>query len=99
MKESSTYQWILQEGLQEGRQKGREEGLVEGREEGAVFEARKLLQLLGEAAFGAADKRTLAAINKIDDLPRLEELLMRVRTASNWGELLAKSTTGNGHDK
>ena len=44
MKESSTYQAILEEGRTEGR--------VEGRTEGAVAEARKLLRLMGDDAFG-----------------------------------------------
>ena len=36
MRESVTYQAILEEGREEGRVKGREEGRVKGREEGRV---------------------------------------------------------------
>jgi predicted transposase YdaD len=78
MKESSTYQAIL------------EEGRAEGRTEGAVVEAKKLLRLLGDDAFGLPDLRTAARIERLKDLPQLEELLRRVRTAGNWQELLSQ---------
>jgi hypothetical protein len=78
MKESSTYQMILEE----------------GRGEGAVAEAKKVLRLLGDAAFGPPDARTAAAIERINDLARLEEMLMRVRTAGSWQELLGQPAAG-----
>jgi predicted transposase YdaD len=78
MKESSTYQTILEE----------------GRGEGAVAEARKLLRLLGDDAFGPPDTRTAAAIEGLDDLSRLEELVKRVRTAGDWQELLKQPPPG-----
>src|SRR5207244_4612689 len=56
MKESSTYQAIL------------EEGRTEGRTEGAVAEAKKLLRLLGDDAFGPSDARTAAALEQLSDL-------------------------------
>src|SRR5260370_13617143 len=65
MKESSTYQAIL------------EEGRNEGRSEGAVAEAKKLLRTFGEDKLGAPDARTAAAIERIDDLGRLERLCER----------------------
>ncbi len=74
MKESSTYQAILEE----------------GRAEGAVAEAKRMLRLQGEAAFGPPDSRAAAAIERLDDLPRLEEMLLRVRTAASWPELLGR---------
>ncbi len=88
MKESSTYQAILEE----GRTAGRLEGRLEGRSEGAVAEARKLLRLIGDDAFGPPDARTAMAIDRIDDLGRLEDLLKRLRTAGSWRELLGRST-------
>ena len=78
MKESSTYQAIL------------EEGRVEGRTEGAVGEARRLLRFLGEHAFGPPNTQTAALIERLDDLARLEELLLRVRTAQSWRELFPR---------
>jgi hypothetical protein len=74
MRESSTYQAILEE----------------ARAEGAVAEARKLLRLLGDDAFGPPDAGTARAIERLTDLPRLEELLRQVRTAASWQELLGQ---------
>jgi predicted transposase YdaD len=82
MKESSTYQMIL------------EEGRIEGELRGAVAEARKVLRLQGDDAFGAPDTRTAAAIERLDDLARLEELLKRVRTAGSWKELFGQPASG-----
>jgi predicted transposase YdaD len=79
MKESSTYQAIL------------EEGRVEGELRGAVAEAKKVLLFLGQDAFGPPDARSAARIERLKDLAQLEELLRRVRTAASWQELLGQS--------
>jgi predicted transposase YdaD len=79
MKESSTYQAIVQE--------GRQEGLVAG----AVQEARKLLLRLGSKQLGRPSARTQAALAKIDDLDRLEALIERLETVESWQGLLAKA--------
>lgn len=81
MRESSTYQAILEE--------GRTEGMVAG----AVAEAKKVLRLQGDEAFGPPDAATAAAIERLDDLARLEDLLRRVRTAGGWRELLGPATS------
>ena len=78
MRESSTYQAILQE--------GRAEGMAQG----AIAEAKKVLRILGDEAFGPPDVRTAAAIERINDLTRLEELLRRVRTAESWQDVLGR---------
>jgi predicted transposase YdaD len=78
MKESSTYQAIL------------EEGRAEGRIEGAVAEAKRTLRFLGDDAFGPPDSRAAAAIERLEDLPQLEEMLRRVRTAGGWPEVLGR---------
>ncbi|MHB1421783.1 MAG: RpnC/YadD family protein [Gemmataceae bacterium] len=80
MKESSTYQAILREGREEGRQ--------EGRSEGAVAEAKKLLRIIGKRRFGDPDAPTVAAIERIEELARLEELCNRLDAANSWQELL-----------
>jgi predicted transposase YdaD len=85
MKESTTYQAILEEGRAEGR--------TEGLNQGAVAEAKKLLRMLGDDAFGPPDARTAAVIDGLDDLARLEEMLKRVRTASSWRDLLGQSAS------
>ena len=91
MKESSTYQAILEEGRTEGLAKGLAKGLIEGRAEGAIAEAKKVLRRLGDAAFGPPDTVTVALIEHSADLTRLEEMLERVRTATNWQELLGQA--------
>lgn len=82
MRESSTYQAILEEGREEGRGQG------------AIAEAKKVLRLLGDDSFGVPDARTAAAIERISDLVQLEDLLRRVRFATNWQELLGPMLTG-----
>ena len=81
MKESSTYQAIL------------EEGRSEGQTEGAIAEAKKLLRLQGDAAFGPPDGQTATALDRLDDLAQLEDLFERIRTAKNWKDLLGHLPT------
>ena len=90
MRDSSTYQAILAEGLAEGQTKGR----TEGERLGAVAEAKKVLRLQGDAAFGVPDARTAGRIERIKDLPRLEAMLTRIRSAASWQELLGPSASG-----
>jgi predicted transposase YdaD len=80
MRESTTYQAILEEGRTAGR--------LEGQSEGALAEARRVLRLLGDAAFGPPDAGTVAQIEQFADLARLEEVLTRVRNAASWEDLL-----------
>ncbi len=86
MRESTTYQAILQEGRQEGIAVGREEGITEGR----IDEARRLLIRQGTKRFGAPDSTTLAAIEAIQDLDRFEALGDRIVDADihGWDDLL-----------
>jgi hypothetical protein len=78
MKESSTYQAILEE----------------GRAEGAVAEARKLLRLIGDHLLGPPRRRQAAAIDALQDLSRLEELCKGLRTVGSWQELLGHPPAG-----
>jgi hypothetical protein len=80
MKESSTYQMIL------------EDGRLEGETATAVAEAKKVLRILGDDAFGVADARTAERIERLDDLPRLEELLKRLHSAGSGQELFGMKT-------
>jgi predicted transposase YdaD len=75
MKESSTYQAILEE----------------GRIEGAVAEARRVLRLLGDNAFGPPDARTARAIDHLGNITQLEDLLLRLGTAGSWQDLLGQA--------
>jgi len=74
MRESTTYQAILREGLNEGLIMGRNEGLIEGR----VAEAQRLLLRQGGIRFGAPDETTRAAIEAVRDLDRLERMSDRL---------------------
>ena len=75
MKESTTYQAILQE----------------GRQEGALAEARRMLLLAAQHHLGAPDAAAQAALERIQEVERLEELMTRVAGAASWQELLAPS--------
>jgi predicted transposase YdaD len=86
MKESVTYQAIVQEGVA----KGREEGIVEGRLEGRLEEARRILLLLGEEEFGTPPGRAArASLEAIASPDQLEHLTRRTRRVRSWEELLA----------
>jgi predicted transposase YdaD len=84
MKESVTYQAILEE----GEAKGRSEGAIEG----ALTEARKILQRLGQRRFGPPDTRVRTILEGITDVERLEELSERVYQVHSWEELLSLPT-------
>jgi hypothetical protein len=91
MKESSTYQAILQEGLQEGLQKGLQKGLQQGLAEGAVQEARRLLLRLGTKLLGRPSARAQSALAKIEDLGKLEALIERLGMVESWPALLTEA--------
>jgi predicted transposase YdaD len=80
MKESSTYQAILQEGQTEGR----------------VEEARKVLLLLGDQRFGPPEASMRATIEAATDLAWLERWTARLLQATSWEELLAVERHENG---
>lgn len=77
MKESTTYQHILNE--------GRALGLVEGR----TAEAIHILLHLGRKRFGPPDHQTVAIIESIGDLVRVEHLTERLLDVASWDELLS----------
>ncbi len=78
MKESSTYQAILEEGKTEGK----------------AEEARKMLLLLGRDRFGEPSARILALLHAVTDLGRLETMAIRLLHVTAWEELLdANGTT------
>ena len=73
MRESVTYQEILEE--------GREEGQVQGE--------RRLLLLLGTSKFWTPSDTECQDIESISDLAELDRLAQRLLTASSWDELMA----------
>ncbi len=82
MKESSTYQAIL------------EEGAAQGEVRGAVAEAKKLLRIAGDGKFGPPDAATAVAVERINALERLEALFERLQSAASWQELIGSAPTG-----
>jgi predicted transposase YdaD len=78
MQQSATYQAILRE--------GRNEGLIEGRLTGE----RQLLIRQGTERFGQPDAATVAAIEAIEELNRLESLGERILEPNlhGWDDLL-----------
>jgi predicted transposase YdaD len=64
-----------------------------------LAEARQILFRLGRKRFGADDESTMAALNAIEDVQRLEELTERVYDVGSWQELLqpSRSRRRSGH--
>ncbi|MDX1932324.1 MAG: hypothetical protein SFU56_06945 [Capsulimonadales bacterium] len=80
MKESVTYQAILEEGRLEGR--------LEGRREGRLEEARRLLLLFGSQRLGPVPATIRESIERIDSPESLEALVHRLMAVESWSELL-----------
>src|SRR5262249_44801849 len=78
MKESVTYQAILEEGQIEGK----------------IKEARRIVLLLGRDQFGEPSADVQAALDAITDVNRLEELTIRSKHVSSWQELLGLNGPG-----
>jgi hypothetical protein len=55
---------------------------------GRIEEAQRILLLLGEIRFGPPDAATRAAVESLNDLPRLEALVGRLISPNSWRELL-----------
>lgn len=73
MRESSVYQMILKE----------------GREEGQLTAARRMLLRIGGKCLGQPDETLRSAIETMEDLTRLEELMDRVVECRSWAEVFA----------
>lgn len=73
MKESTTYQAILEEGEARAGLKGE----------------RRLILMQGTSRFGPPSPQVTAAIEAIDDLDRIERLALRLLEVASWEELLA----------
>jgi hypothetical protein len=76
MKESVTYQMILEEGVAKGFAKGRAETL-----QNVIFR-------LAAPRFGAPDPSVEVAVRAIHDSDRLDRIVDRVAAASSWQALL-----------
>ncbi|MFN0051218.1 MAG: hypothetical protein ACKV0T_03450 [Planctomycetales bacterium] len=92
MRESVTYQAILEEGREEGLEKGRavgrEEGRQEGHKEGRAAEARRIVLTLGTKRFGRPSVKVRKMIENIDDPDVVERLAARLLDVESWADLL-----------
>src|SRR5262249_1589190 len=86
MKESVTYQAIIEKGMAKGLAKGLAKGELE--------EARKILLLLGRSHLGEPSSEAIAAVNAVTDVQKLEELTVRLLRATSWHELLGLNGPG-----
>ena len=80
MKESVTYQAIVEEGFEKGRIRGKTEGKLEGK--------REILIRTGKKQFGAPEPNVLAVIEGIKDAALLDQLCERVLDVDNWQDLI-----------
>lgn len=73
MKDSVTYQAIVEEGVEKGR----------------LEEARQMLLDLGAERLGAPSEEVNAAIRRIADLERLRQLARKLLRVATWEDLVA----------
>jgi hypothetical protein len=99
MKESTTYQWIIEQGVKEGKKEGMKEGMKEGvkegmkegMKEGALQEARNMILTFGDGHLGKPSAAVKKSIHEIDDLDRLHRISKRLLKVETWQELLETS--------
>jgi predicted transposase YdaD len=80
MRESTTYQAILEEGMELGEEKGKIEGKIEGE--------LAALEIVGLNRFGEPSSTVREALGRITSPQRLEELLKRAFQVESWDDLL-----------
>ena len=92
MRNSSTYQLILEEGREAGLTEGREAGLTEGREAGLTEgreQSRQMLIQLANRRLGPPKEEHKAALASISDITVLMSLADKIEAVESWDELLA----------
>ncbi|MFN7803305.1 MAG: hypothetical protein ACK5TO_04790 [Planctomycetaceae bacterium] len=90
MKESVTYQAILEEGREQGLREGRRKGRKIGREEGRAEASRRILLVQGTKRFGTPSLKVRRKMTQISDVRVIETLVLRILDAKSWAELLAE---------
>ena len=81
MEDSTTYMWILEQGV--------EKGLAKGKVAGALENARGQLLRQGAKKFGVATPAVAAQVNGLADLEELARLSDRLLDVASWDELFA----------
>lgn len=82
MKDSATYQKIYGDGKTDGRLEGRGD------------EARRLIERLGARKLGPIPAAVKSALQAINSVEQLEDLVERVTEISAWSDLLGTSING-----
>lgn len=82
MKESSTYQLILEEGEKKGR--------MEGRMEGQLEQAQKSILLIGTKRLGQPSEEVRSAIHAISSQEVLDMMVSRLLEVESWDEILQR---------
>lgn len=82
MRDSLTYQAVLEDGRAEGR--------AEGELVGRLEEARRLLRQLGERRFGQPTPAVITVLDGLVDLERVERATLRLLDAASWEDALAE---------
>lgn len=88
MRDSVTYQAILEEGMEKGLERGREEGL----ELGQIQLAHKTLLRQGARRFQEPSEEVRQRIEAIANLEQLQTLLDRVIEVPSWEELFTDTS-------
>jgi len=91
VRESTTYQAILQEGRQEGREEGWRDGWRAGWREGRREDRVEVILRLGSQRFGGPDARTRESIEQVASLEQLTRWTDRLLTVESWEELIGRA--------
>lgn len=88
MKESVTYQAILEEGAAIGEARGEAKGEAKGKAIGEVQGERNALLQMGTKQFGPPNETTLSTLQAITTVEELAQLIDRAFDVESWAELL-----------
>jgi hypothetical protein len=87
--ESTAFDYYVEEGMAKGMAKGLAKGMTKGMTEGAIQTAHRYLLRQGQKRLGPPEPATVAALNEIQEIDRLDRLADAMLSASSWQELLA----------
>jgi predicted transposase YdaD len=94
IEESSYVRIWLDKGKEQGRIEGEKQGRIEGEQkgkiEGKIEGERAIIVRLGRKLFGEPDAATLAKLDSIQSVDRLDEISDRLFTAANWTEAIGE---------
>jgi predicted transposase YdaD len=93
MRESDTYQEILEEGVEIGVARGVAQGVAQGVEQGREQEARSIIIRTGSKRYGPPSESIRSRLESISDVTALEAIMDRLveGAASSWADLILPS--------